>query len=72
MNKPTIGFAMCGSFCTFEKAFGQLAVLLEEYDVLPVMSHILCTFPVLPTPAAMSMLSNEPNVVLLTIVATFH
>ena len=39
MNKPKIGFAMCGSFCTFEKAFGQLAVLLEEYDVLPVMSH---------------------------------
>ena len=39
MKKPTIGFAMCGSFCTFEKAFRSLGELLEHYDVLPVMSQ---------------------------------
>lgn len=39
MNKSTIGFAMCGSFCTFEKAFRQLEALLKHYDVLPVMSQ---------------------------------
>ena len=39
MKKPTIGFAMCGSFCTFEKAFCQLAGLLEHFDVLPIMSQ---------------------------------
>ncbi len=34
----TLGFAMCGSFCTLDKAMEQLAALKEEYGLLPVMS----------------------------------
>ena len=37
--KQTIGFVMCGSFCTFRKAVEQLEKLVEAgYSVLPVMS----------------------------------
>ena len=40
MTKATIGFAMCGSFCTFSKAFPQMQKLVElGYDVLPIMSQ---------------------------------
>ena len=35
----TIGFAMCGSFCTFEKAVGQMEVLSHSYAILPLMSQ---------------------------------
>lgn len=39
MTKATIGFAMCGSFCTFSKAFPQMKSLVESgYRVLPIMS----------------------------------
>lgn len=34
----TLGFAMCGSFCTMESAMEQLEKLREKYSVLPVMS----------------------------------
>lgn len=35
-----VGFAMCGSFCTFKKAVEQLKVLKdEEYNVIPIMSE---------------------------------
>lgn len=34
----TLGFAMCGSFCTLSSAMEQLAALRERYSVLPVMS----------------------------------
>lgn len=34
----TLGFAMCGSFCTLSSAMEQLAALREKYSVLPVMS----------------------------------
>ena len=40
MNGITIGFAMCGSFCTLSKATEQMKILVElGYDVLPVMSY---------------------------------
>ena len=39
----TIVFAMCGSFCTFEKALEQLQRLRETYDILPVMSETAYT-----------------------------
>lgn len=40
MTKATIGFAMCGSFCTFSKAFEQMQRLVDMgYDVIPIMSH---------------------------------
>ena len=34
-----IGYAFCGSFCTFSESFAILKELVKEYDVLPSMSH---------------------------------
>ena len=35
----TIGFAICGSFCTFSKVIPQLELLCDKgYNVIPVMS----------------------------------
>ena len=39
MKKITIGFALCGSFCTFDKALAEMENLTESgYAVLPVLS----------------------------------
>ncbi|MBP3647939.1 MAG: dipicolinate synthase subunit B [Clostridia bacterium] len=39
MKQTTIGFALTGSFCTFEKALAQMEELVDRgYDVLPVLS----------------------------------
>ena len=39
MKKICIGFAMTGSFCTFERALTQMEELIRRgYDVLPVLS----------------------------------
>lgn len=39
MNK-VVGFAICGSFCTFEKAIEQMRILKEQsYDIIPIMSE---------------------------------
>lgn len=35
----TLGFAMCGSFCTFEKAVVQMEELSRIYHILPLMSQ---------------------------------
>lgn len=35
----TVGFAMCGSFCTFAKAMEQMERLCGEYRILPIMSR---------------------------------
>ena len=36
---PKIGFAMCGSFCTFKKAIEQMKLLSENnFDIIPIMS----------------------------------
>ena len=44
MTKATIGFAMCGSFCTFSKAFEQMSALVSAgYDVIPIMSQNACS-----------------------------
>lgn len=38
---PTVGFALCGSFCTLDKAIEQMEMLKEqEYNILPIMSKI--------------------------------
>ncbi len=40
MTKATVGFAICGSFCTFSQAIPQISVLLENgFDVVPIMSQ---------------------------------
>lgn len=40
MEKITLGYAMTGSFCTFEKSIVQMKRLIESgFDVLPIMSE---------------------------------
>ncbi len=39
MKKTTIGFAMTGSFCTFEAVLRQMEELVQrDYDILPILS----------------------------------
>ena len=39
MDKLTVGFAICGSFCTFEKIIKQIELLIsKDIDVVPIMS----------------------------------
>lgn len=39
MTKPVVGFALCGSFCTFKKAVEQLRLLRESSaEIIPIMS----------------------------------
>jgi Archaeal flavoproteins len=35
----TLGFAMCGSFCTLSQTFQLMETLREEYNILPIMSE---------------------------------
>lgn len=37
--KKTIGFALCGSFCTLQSALTQLERLAQEYTVIPIFSE---------------------------------
>ncbi|MBR5273099.1 MAG: dipicolinate synthase subunit B [Clostridia bacterium] len=40
MENINIGFAMCGSFCTFSKSIPQLELLVEKgFNVYPIMSE---------------------------------
>lgn len=34
-----IGYAFCGSFCTFDRSISVLKNLANSYEVLPIMSH---------------------------------
>ena len=34
----TIGFALCGSFCTFSQVLPAMAALAKEYDIVPILS----------------------------------
>ena len=44
MNKKTVGFALCGSFCTFKKVIPQMKKLVDAgYKVIPIMSHTAYT-----------------------------
>lgn len=37
----TVGFALCGSFCTFSKVIPQIKVLKDSgYDIVPIMSPV--------------------------------
>lgn len=39
MSNATVGFAFCGSFCTFKKVIPQMKKLVDEgYKVIPIMS----------------------------------
>lgn len=37
--KPTVGFALTGSFCTLEKSFLLMERLREQYDIFPILSE---------------------------------
>lgn len=39
----TIGFALCGSFCTFSAVFPVMRKLSEEYDLIPIFSQAVST-----------------------------
>ena len=40
MEKITLGYAMTGSFCTFEKSIAEMARLRSlGYELLPIMSE---------------------------------
>ena len=39
----TIGFAVCGSFCTFSAVFPVMKLLSEEYDLIPIFSDAAWT-----------------------------
>ena len=34
----TVGFALCGSFCTFNTVFPVIELLAQEYDIVPIFS----------------------------------
>ena len=38
-----IGFAMCGSFCTYDKVFPIMELLSRDYNLIPILSHASCT-----------------------------
>jgi len=37
-TNPRIGFAMCGSYCTYDKAFAAAEKLAADYALIPLMS----------------------------------
>ena len=40
MEKKTLGYAMTGSFCTFDKSIAEMARLIAAgYSILPIMSE---------------------------------
>lgn len=41
--KATLGFALCGSFCTYSAVIGVLPKLTAEYDVIPIFSDAGCS-----------------------------
>ena len=41
MSKANVGFAMCGSFCTFKKVIPQIEELISlGFNVVPIMSGV--------------------------------
>jgi len=39
----TIGFAMCGSFCTYSQVFPIVEILSRDYTIIPILSESACT-----------------------------
>ena len=38
-----IGFAMCGSFCTFDAVFPIMEALAQDHQIFPIFSYNVCT-----------------------------
>ena len=44
MENINIGFAMCGSFCTFSKVIPQIELLAKKgFNIYPIMSETACS-----------------------------
>ena len=39
MQNKTIGFALCGSFCTYSRVFPVMEQLAKTYDIVPIFSQ---------------------------------
>ena len=39
----TVGFAMCGSFCTFSQVFPIMELLAKEHTLIPILSPAACS-----------------------------
>lgn len=39
MKKDKIGFAICGSFCTYEQVLPEIEKLAQTWDITPIMSE---------------------------------
>lgn len=39
MDRPRVGIALCGSYCTYDKLFRELGKLSEKYELIPIMSE---------------------------------
>ena len=37
--KATLGFALCGSFCTYDRIFPVMERLTKSYDIIPIFSQ---------------------------------
>ena len=35
----TVGFALCGSFCTYDRIFPVMERLTKSYDIIPIFSQ---------------------------------
>lgn len=38
-----VGFALCGSFCTYSQVFPIMEQLAKDHDLIPIMSPVSCT-----------------------------
>ncbi len=38
LERKTVGFALCGSFCTFRRILPVIQQLAEQYQLMPIMS----------------------------------
>ena len=39
----TVGFAFCGSFCTFAQVFPVMEKLAEKHKLIPIFSPVVCS-----------------------------
>ncbi len=39
MSLPVVGFALSGSFCTYDQVYAVLRKLALDYTVIPIMSQ---------------------------------
>ncbi len=40
----TVGFALCGSFCTYAQVFQVMELLARDYKLVPIFSHSAANF----------------------------